>query len=355
MIAQRATPNGRRRRTTLADVAKAAGVSTSTASRALRDHPRVSAATRQRVVAIADQLGFARNDLARSLRLQASMLVGVVVPDVAIPFYASVLKGAQSRLEGAGYEVLVMNTEREPAREQRALRTLQSRQVDAVLVATSGGFAPLDVPVVFFDHVLTGAGAGAVAPDNEAGMSLLVEHLADIHGHRRIAFLGAPVTSAPGAAVLEGGPAYERREAFRAAMGRRGLPVAPEYLACADHGWSQAAAERAVAGLLGLSDPPTAIVAAGDTLALGALRALRRHGRAVPADVALVSFDDPEDADLLSSPLTALGRHDRELGDLAAELLLRALAGEPAEPEPVRLTLQLVVRRSCGCGAQAAS
>jgi len=243
-------------RATLADVAAAAGVSVSTASRALRDHPRVAPVTRGRVVAIAETVGFARNDLARSLRTRASMLVGVVLPDVAIPFYATVLKGAQSLLEGAGYEVLVMNTEREPARERRALRILQSRQVDAVLVATSGGFVDLDIPVVFFDHVLASAGVGAVAVDNVAGMEQLVAHLAVRHRHRRIAFLGAPDAPAAGVAPLEYGPASERLQAFRAAMGRRGLAVPPDYVVLADHHWSQASrtCHRVTAGLCASAD-----------------------------------------------------------------------------------------------------
>lgn len=338
-----------RRRATLVDVAAGAGVSVSTASRALRNHPRVSPVTRHRIAAIAETLGFAPNDSARSLRTRASMLVGMVLPDVAIPFYAAALKGAQGRLEQAGYEVLVMNTDRQPARERRALRTLQSRQVDAVLVATSGGYVALDVPVVFFDHVLAGAGDGAVVPDNAAGVAALVDHLAADHGHERIAFLGAPSAPAPDAAVLEGGPAHERLEAFRAAMGRRGMPIAPEHVVLGDHGWSEAGAAAATAQLLVLASPPTAILAAGDTLALGALRALRGAGRVVPGEIALVSFDDPVDADLMDPPMTALGRHDRDLGTLAAEFLLGALDGEPPPPGPRRLALELVLRRSCGC------
>lgn len=337
---------GRARRPTLADVARAAGVSTSTASRALRDHPRVSPSTRHRVTAIAATVGFAPNEMARSLRTRASMLVGVVVPDVAIPFYARVLKGAQSRLEKAGYEVLVMNTDREPARERRALATLQSRQVDAVLIATSGGCDGLDVPVVFFDHVLSDPAFSAVTVDNAGGMELLIEHLACVHGHERIAFLGAPIAPAPNIRPLEQGPAYERLEAFRACMGRRGLAVAPDAIFLGDHQWSEQSAQRAAGKLLAQSTPVTAVVAAADTLALGALRGL---GAAVPHQIALASFDDPVGADLLRTPVTALRRHDHALGDRAAELVLRTLAGDAPGGEHVRLPLQLVVRSSCGC------
>lgn len=336
----------RSRRPTLADVAKTAGVSTSTASRALSGHPRVSPATRDRVTLIADTVGFAPNEMARSLRTRASMLVGIVVPDVAIPFYSRVLKGAQSRLEKAGYEVLVMNTDREPDRERRALATLQSRQVDAMLIATSGGCEGLDVPVVLFDHVFDDPRCRAVTADNAGGMELLVDHLARVHCHERIAFLGAPVAPAPGSPPLEQGPAHERLEAFRACMGRRGLAVSPEAIVFADHQWSEVSAQRAAEQLLERAVRATAVVTAGDTLALGGLRGF---GAAVPSEMALVSFDDPVSADLLRTPVTALRRHDRALGECAAEMVLRTLAGDAASDERVRLPLELVVRSSCGC------
>jgi DNA-binding LacI/PurR family transcriptional regulator len=339
------------RRTTLVDVAAAAGVSTSTASRALTNHPRITAATRRRVLEAAQSLGFAPNVQARSLRTNSSKLVGVVLPDVAVAFYASALKGAQSVLEGAGYQVLVMNTEREAGHEQVALRTLHGRQVDGLLVATSGGFFAGGAPVVFFDHVLEGVGLGYTAPDNAGGITTLVEHLAREHGHERIAYLGAPLGPSPNVERLEHGPATERLEAFRFAMGSLRLPVVPEYLVSGDYEWSEASAEPAVRELMRLAEPPTAVVAAGDTLALGALRALRRTGKRVPEDVALVSFDDPVSGDLLAPPMTALARHDRELGELSARLLLDALSGGERDERPaeIRVPLELVVRGSCGC------
>jgi DNA-binding LacI/PurR family transcriptional regulator len=342
------------RRATLMDVAAAAGVSPSTASRALANAPtaRMSDATRRRVLAAAESLGFRANAQAQTLRSGSSMLVGVVVPDIAIAFYAAALKGAQKALEAAGYQVLVMNTEREAAHEATALRTLYARQVDGVLIATSGGFVPGGVPVVFFDHVLDGPGIGYAAPDNQGGVMTLVEHLVHAHGHRRIAYVGAPQRPGPDVERLEYGPANERLEAFRFAMGSLMLPVVPRYLVAGDYEWSEASAERAVSGLLALPDPPTAIVAAGDTLALGALRAIRRAGLDVPGDVALVSFDDPVSGDLLTPGMTALGRHDRELGELGARMLLGALAGgpPPAQPGALRVPLELIVRGTCGCG-----
>jgi DNA-binding LacI/PurR family transcriptional regulator len=133
-------------------------------------------------------------------------------------------------------------------------------------------------------------------------------------------------------------------------MGTVRLPVVPEYLAAGDHAWSDVSAGRAARALLELSEPPTAIVAASDTLALGALRELRRMGKRVPGDVALVCFDDPIDGDLLDPALTALTRHYGDLGELAAGLLLEGLRGAvQSEPAEIRVPLELVVRASCGC------
>jgi LacI family transcriptional regulator len=342
MAAEEEGARGRDRRPTLADVAAAARVSTSTASRALRDSPLVSESTRQRVVSASQLLGFEPDRLARSLRTRASLFVGVIVPDVATVFYAAALKGAQCVLEAAGYQLLVMDSERDPARERENLRTLLAHRVDGILLATSGGYeAAPGVPVVFFDQVLSGSGAGNVALDNRRGIELLVGHLLE-HGHRRIAFVGAPagLTSAT-----------ERLEAFLDVLRDAGIDAGDDDVRLGDVVWSQASGERAMREHLARREPPTAVVGASDSLAIGALRALRAAALDVPADVALVSFDDPAYGDLLDPPMTALSRHDRELGERAARLLLRTLAnGDARAAEDIRVPAELIVRRSCGCG-----
>jgi LacI family transcriptional regulator len=335
---------------TLADVAAEAGVSPATASRALAGSPLVNADTRRRVWEVAERLRFEPNRLARSLRRGATMAVGLVVPDVGAAFYASALKSAQDVLEAAGYHVLVLNTGRAAAREREALRTLRAHQVDGLLVATSGGYEDIGVPAVFFDNVMTRPGAGAVAMDNEAGIRLLVEHLVDAHGHERIAYVGPPETVGTGVEGLRQGTGRERLEAFRAAVGRAGLALPPEYVRTSEPASFEDDARAAARELMALERPPTAIVAGTDELATGLLRGLREAAAAVPGDVALVSFDEPGSADLIDPPLTSLDRHDRELGRIAAEALLRALRGDAGSLAIVRVPAELSVRRSCGCG-----
>jgi DNA-binding LacI/PurR family transcriptional regulator len=342
----------RRTRPTLADVAAAVGVSQATASRALAESPLVNENTRRRVWEAAERLRFEPNRLARSLRRGATMAVGVVLPDVASAFYAAALKGAQDSLEAAGYHVLVLNTGRAAAREREALRTLRAHQVDGLLVATSGGYEDIGVPTVFFDNVPELRGAGAVAIDNELGVRLLVEHLAVSHGHRRIAYMGPPEAPGIGSGGLLQGVGRERLEAFRSAVGRAGLALPPEYVRTSDPVDFETDARAAARELMALERPPTAIVGGADALATGLLRGLRETGRRVPEDVALVSFDEPVSADLLQPPMTSLDRHDRDLGRVAAEALLRSLAGEDAPGGIVRLGVGLSVRRSCGCDLQ---
>jgi DNA-binding LacI/PurR family transcriptional regulator len=348
---------GAQRQPTLADVAAAAGVSRTTASRALAAGPNVSEEARRRVWAAAERLDFEPNRLARSLRRGSTMTVGVVVPDIAVAFYATALKGAQEALQASGYHVLVMNTDRGPAQERDALRTLRSHQVDGLLVATSGGYEDVGVPAVFFDNAPATLGAGAVVLANEEGIALLVEHLAHEHGHRRIAYIGPPHGVPGEAPPIPHSAAAERIAGFRRAMGRAGLPVAPEHVRTSDLVCSAGSAAAVTTELMALHEPPTAIVAGSDALAIGVLDALRGSAR-VPEDVALVCFDEPPFAHLLDPPVTSLDRHDRELGRRAAGLLLDVLAeggnGAAPSPPPVqRVSLELRRRRSCGCAPAA--
>ncbi|HEU4672374.1 MAG TPA: LacI family DNA-binding transcriptional regulator [Candidatus Limnocylindrales bacterium] len=333
---------------TLADVARAAGVSIATASRAISGRGPVAQPTRDRVLSAARRLEFQPSAVGRSLRTRTSGLIGFVVPDIGSAFYASALKGAQHRLALGGYQLALMDTDERPEREAAALRALAAQGVDGIIVCSTGldGEAIADVrrrrgiPVVFFDNLGPGTGDGAVALANEQGVGLLVEHLAAVHGHRRIAFVGGLETETSGA---------ERLAGFRLAVAARALDLDPALVRAGD--WTTAAGARETHALLDLADRPDAIVYADALMALGGLAVLRERGVAVPADLAIVSFDDSDAGPLLDPPITALARRDRTIGDLAASLILRVLQGEAADPVEVRLPMELVVRRSCGCGS----
>jgi LacI family transcriptional regulator len=337
---------------TLADVARQAGVSLATASRAISGRGPVARLTRDRVLTAARDLEFQPSAVGRSLRTRTSGLIGFVVPDIGSSFYASALKGAQHRLALAGYQLALMDTDERPEREAAALRALGAQGVDGIIVCSTGvdGDAIAEVrrrrrvPVVFFDNLGPGVADGAVALANEQGVGLLVEHLARVHGHRRVGYVGGLESETSGA---------ERLAGFRLAVAAHALDPDADLVRSGD--WTTEAGVAETGALLDLARRPEAIVYADALMALGGLAVLRARGQRVPADVAIVSFDDSDAGPLLDPPITALARRDRTMGDLAASLLLRVLDGEALEPVEVRLSTELVVRRSCGCDAEAAA
>ncbi len=298
-------------------------------------------------MATAVRLDFQPSAFGRSLRLRTSGLVGFVVPDVGSTFYANALKGAQHRLEAAGYDVALMDTGERPEREAAALRALAARGVDGIILCTTdqSGSAVRSVgvrrrpPIVFFDNVVPGLGVGSVALANETGIRLLVEHLVRVHGQRRIGYVGGCETETSGA---------ERLAGYRLAVAAGGLDTNEGLVRAGD--WSLEAGARETEALLDLADRPPSIVYADAQMALGGLSALRGRGVRVPDDVAIVSFDDWDAGQFLDPPLTALARRDRQIGDLAASLMLRVLEQDESDRLDVRLPMDLVVRRSCGCG-----
>ena len=330
----------------LADVAAAAGVSLATASRALSGRGSVASATRDRVRRAAETLDFHPSAAGQTLRLRSTRMVGFVVPDISSGFYANALKGAQHRLQAAGYQITLMDTDERPDRERAALLALAADRVDGFILCSSGGDGSavrsierrFGLPIVLFDNVVADAGAGRVTLANEDGIQLLVGHLAETHGHRRIGYVGGIVSETSGA---------ERLSGFEIGMLRHGLRVDD---ACVRPGeWTEDAGRAETAALLDLPEPPTAIVYPCADLALGGLTELRSRGVAVPGDVAIVCFDDSDAAPLLDPPLTVLARRDRDIGDLAASMVLRALEHTDAGPMDVRIPMELAVRRSCGC------
>lgn len=329
---------------TLADVAKRAGVSASTASRALNGRGELSDETRAAVADAARALKFQPSQLARSLRTSTTHTIGFVVPDVSSPFYAAALKGAQTTLHDAGYRTLLMDCEQSSEREIEALQTLLAHRVDGLLVSTVGldrdQFEQVTgrrVPCVFFDSSIVDAGDGSVILDNHAGIDLLVDHLVE-HGHRRIGLLAGSPSETSGS---------ERRAAFVNAMARHAPRV--ELAGIAGREWSLREGYEATLELLERREPPTALVASSVELALGAMGACRELGVRVPDELALASFDDAYFAELLDPPLTAVAYQPREVGEAAARLLVEAMGDDEPFRRDLSFEVQLIVRGSCGC------
>ena len=330
-------------RVRLVDVARLAGVSTTTASRALNGRGELSDDTRATVLEAANRLGFRPSPFAQSLRTHSSHTIGLIVPHVAHPFYASIVQGVQTYLSEAGYRLILMDSGEESGSVAEAIDTLLDHWVDGIMISTTplsaAGFAELlhGTPCIFIDETIDGVGAGSVTLENQAGIEMLVGHLVG-HGHKAISLLVGPADRTDG---------RERREGFLSAMAARTLKVPPGMVR--DCEWNPRSAATQTLALLDSDSPPTAIVAASVELALGCLVAARSRGLSLPADLALVSFDDPYFAPLLEPALTTISYDTADIGARSAALLLEAIETETPTDRRVRVGVHLVTRRSCGC------
>ena len=330
---------------TLSAVAAHAGVSRATASLVLRGTGRVSprppgSGCSPRWL----ELGYVYDRVAAAMRTQQTPVVGVMISDIANPFFAELFSGLEEELGAHGYLPLVANTGRDPARQDELARVLREHRVSGLAIAPVPGSAPSFVERLVrwrMGHVLLtlpvdGARTCFVGPDDERGGELAAAHLIEVHGCRELLFLGG----SPDAANRR-----ERLAGVRAAARRAGLP------------------ESAVSSRAGRADDPTAarlgaevaagplppgVVCASDVVALGLYSALRAVGR--EAEVHVTGYDDVAAAALWQPPLTTVATHSVDLGRRAARLLVERIADPLGAPVVTRLAPELVVRRSCGCG-----
>lgn len=326
---------------TVADVAKAAGVSFATAARALGGYGHVSARARAAVEAAAAELGYRRNDVARALASGSTRSVGLVVGDIENPFFATVSRGVADVLEPEGYTLLLANSDEDPAREARAIEALRT-QVDGLLVApaaSTGAARTQDPgkPLVLVDRTVHGLEADCVTVENAAGAARAVEHLVE-RGHRRIGI----VTSGAGSSSTA-----QRIRGYRSAMKAAGLAVDPAWEAMNPE-FTPAGARAAALELL--SAPKrrrvTAVFTTDNFMTHGVWVAARELGLSIPRDVAVVAFDDIDWLTLVEPQVTAVVQPVMELGREAGRLLLRRLAEPDAKVRKVRLGTELVVRGS---------
>jgi LacI family transcriptional regulator len=326
-------------RPTMRDVARQAGVSLKTVSRVVNGEDGVRPDTTEKVNAAISALGFRRNDIARALRGgKRTRSLGLVIKDVANPFYSLIARGVEEVARTNDLLVISGCSDEDPARERHLIRSLCERRVDGLLVVPSGNdhryLIPeinMGTPAVFIDRPPEDAlQADVVLIDNAGGARAAVTHLIE-HGHRRIACL----VDLPGIFT-----ARERRRGYDEALREHDVPVDESLIRVGQH--DVAGAESAMAELLALGDPPTAVFTGNNRLTVGALRAIQAAG----AGTALVGFDDLELADMLATPVTVVAHYPAEMGRRAAGLLCRRMAGEELPPQRVVLPTHLIVRGS---------
>jgi len=333
----------RRRQATIHDVARLARVSVGTVSKALNNNGTLRQETRQRVIAAAKQIGFRPNDLAQSLHRRHTFTVGLISNDSFGRFTMPIMEGLEACLADRRIGVFMANATDDPAREAQHVEQLLSKRVDGIVVTArradqrAGLRVPTgDVPVIYVFSRPNDPDAFALLPDDEGGATLAVEHLLRL-GRRRIAHVSGP----------------ERFEAVR--LRRKGYDKALAAAGLADREsfaageWSEAWGREAVGRLLKTKrGRPDAIFCGNDQIARGAADALRESGVDVPADVALIGFDNWEImATATRPPLTSVDMNLHDLGRQAGSRLMEMIAGEDLRGV-CRLPCTLVVRESCG-------
>ncbi len=330
---------GRRvRRATMNDVARLAGVSIKTVSRVVNDEPGVHADTAERVVSAIARLGFRRNIGALNLRRGSSTgTIGLVLEDVANPFYSGLTRAAEEVARRFGRQVLTGSSDEDPARERELSLEFCARRVDGLIVVPAGqqhGHLMPEIasgtPVVFVDRPPGDVVADTVLVDNAAGAAGAVAHLA-CHGHRRIAFVG----DAP--AIFT---AAERLRGFREGLATAGLRYEERLVAMGPHTADGVA--TALRRMLAGRSPATALITGNNRITVAALRALAT----LPTRPALVGFDDFELADLLDPPVSVVALDPGVLGKAAAELLFVRLDGDDSPPRRIVLPVRLIPRGS---------
>lgn len=334
-------------RVTLQDVADAAGVHMSTASRALNEQTRgvVNPQTVDRVLKAARRLGYSPNPLARGLRTNKTMTIGIVIPDIENPLFGPIIAGAERTLGGSGYSLLIADADRmDPESLPSIIETLIDRRVDGLILATAersddtiADLVERNVPSVLVNRTAEGLPIPSIIGDDHAGIGLAVRHLAEL-GHTIIGHIAGPQSLSTGSG---------RQLAFVDWMGRLGLEVRTDAIEEAE--WYQIEpGYQAASRLLDRRPDLSAIVASNDLLALGAYRAIRERGREVGTDISITGYNDMSLLDLMQPSLTSVKVPYRKMGSEAASVLMRLIVEGPDEvrAEATRLAPELSVRES---------
>ena len=331
---------------TILDIAARAGVSKSLVSLVLRNSPSVSEAKRRAVLAAVTALDYRPNAVARSLVRRRTNVLGVMLSDLHNAYFAEVFDGIAAQAAERGYRTMVNTGNRDPAREAEAIESLLELRMDGLILA--GPVLPSariveasrTVPVVLVSRVLTASRVDCVTNDDEAGATLAVEHLLGL-GHRRIAHIDGG----------RGAGAQGRRQGYLASMRRHGLGREARVVR---GDYTEDGGARAVAALLGRGPRPTAIFAANDLSAIGALDALTRGGLRVPEDVSLVGYDNTSLAALGHIGLTTIDQPRLAMGRTAADLLLQRLEQRRSARRTVVMSPTLLVRATTAPPAEGA-
>jgi LacI family transcriptional regulator len=337
-------------RSTIPDVARAAGVSRSTAARVLGGYGYTSGSARARVVEAAERLGYRPNQVARSMVTGRTLTIGVVVADLENLFFAQATRAISDAAKAAGFNVILANTDEDVEAEREAVRVFLDKRVDGLIVAA----APTNdvshlararasgCPLVLLDRRVPALGTDTLVVDNfraaHEAVALLVRA-----GHRRIALASNAPRHTDRRPLISS--VAERIAGYRAALSEAGISYKDDFLLLG--GWSTGTQARDLSTWRSSSGCPTAVLATDSIVALGVIRALTTAGLEIPRHVSLISFDNPDWTAAISPALTVMSQPVRELGRQASETLIKRILGQNVEPpEEVLLRAELIQRDS---------
>ena len=324
---------------TIKDIAREVGVSTSTVSRALADSPLVNKVTKQRVVQVAQALGYERNELALGLVKGSSKVVGLIIPDITNPFFSDIARGVGDIANHFGYGVILCNTDGRADREISYVRLLRRKRVDALILASTTIEAPYlkevehaKLPYILVSRLCRSVDAPYIVVNDREGARLAVEHLVHL-GHQRIGFIGGP---------QDVQASQDRMAGYREVLRERALSEDEHWICYAD--FTQAAGREAARRMLAQASRPTAIFAANDVTALGVMEVADEIGLKIPIDLSLVGYDDISYASLPRIQLTTVAQPAFEMGQISAEWLLSVVEGHPRPTLRRVITPRLMIR-----------
>jgi len=323
------------------EVAERADVSVTTVSHVVNDTRPVSQALQERVLFAMDELDYRPNRLARSLRRGETHTIGVIVPDSANPFFAEVARGVEDASFEERYNVILCNSDGDLEKELLYTNVLTAKQVDGILFVAAGvstehirALQEDRVPLVVVDRTIPDVSVDEVLTDNIHGGEMVTSHLIDL-GHRRIGCITGPSDVTPSA---------DRVAGYQKALRDADIPIDESIILRGDFQYSSG--HQVAHELLGMDDPPTAVFACNDLMAVGVISAARELGLRVPEDLSVAGFDDVPLASFTNPPLTTIAQPKYEMGALATRLLLERMQDHDNSPRHELLSTRLVIRQS---------
>lgn len=330
--------------TIMKDVAREAGVSINTVSRALNDKPDVNEDTKKRILEIADRLNYVPNSLAKGLVTKNTKTIGVIVSDNANPVFARIIKGTEDFARSKGYNIILCNTDESYEREEEAVRLLREKRVDGLIITLTPAqkkrtdireLKRSGVPFVLLNRHMENIMTDYVINDNVYGAYLAVSHLVK-SGHKRIGYISGPSQISS---------VRERLEGYKKALFENNIEFDNSLVKKSNLRMEDG--YRLIKEFLELENRPTAVFTYSDLLAMGALKALREAKLKVPKDMALVGYDDIEFSSLLEVPLTTVHQPRYRIGEEGAEILINRMEGKKSEGfQQIVLKPELVIRES---------